>query len=110
MAIKQEVQVNMTVEFNELIKKLKEWTKANFYFNNNTVYYLNPDHKYLGNLPDGLNIEGVEYDNSLFDTPLSHLMYALIEIGKHQQIKISEQALRLYCKEISEQLDDARVL
>ena len=80
--------LNVDEKNDELIKKLKEWSKENFIFNNFVTYYSTYDNvKQIGEMPYGLEFPNYIRDKDKFDTPLSHLMYTLIELGKYLQEK-----------------------
>lgn len=77
---------NVSLKYDNLIKKLKEWTKKNFYFNNNVVHYSTYENvERLTDLPEELMFPEFKPFKSDFDTPLSQLMYNLIALGEYQQ-------------------------
>jgi hypothetical protein len=77
---------NVDTEHNNLITKLKEWTKTTFYFNRNIVYYNSyQDKPSIPDLPEDLMFPKFKPNKEDFDTPLSHLMYTLYELGKYKQ-------------------------
>jgi hypothetical protein len=89
---------NVNVKYNQTINKLKEWTKENFYFNNAVVHYLVPEGSQISPLPNGIKCDEAIYVKDRFDTPLSHLMYILICVGKSMEEDERRVALEELCK------------
>lgn len=87
-------------EFNkeDVISNLKEWTKKNFYFNRNLVYYLIPENDKLSELPEYFNKLNLDMDyirtKKNFDTPLTHMMSACFEVSNAIQLYNAEKELR----------------
>lgn len=69
---------------NLLIDKIKEYTKQEFLFNKQLVYYNKPQNQFLEDLPDNIpHIEDeIDYDKTHFKTPYSHMLHVLINIGR----------------------------
>ena len=100
------VRKNINNKYDTTIKLLKKWTSENFYFNNNVVHYLNPDIKYTTELDKNIKCNDVVYKKSEFDTPLSHMMYMFIVIGKTMEEDERTEAIDALCKSIE---DDSAV-
>lgn len=91
--------IRTNFEHKEEITKLKEWTKKNFIFNNQLVYYSTyANVPTIEPLPMEFMYEGFSNKKADFDTPLSHLMSVLISIGMAKQQRLSEEAIEYLVK------------
>lgn len=93
--------MNINPNTDKMIKEIKEWCKINFYFNRGVVFYANNETLKLTPLPYKLNSEFINYDKNEFDTPLSHLIHVLVEVGKKQEEIEAEMRLNKMCQDIS---------
>jgi hypothetical protein len=85
---------NVSQEYDREIRELKEWTKANFVFNRNTVFYTTYDDvQHIGPLPESLRFPEYIDEKKKFNTPLSHLMYTLIALGEHKANAVFKQQM-----------------
>jgi len=96
------IQKNVNSKYNSTIKLLKKWTIENFYFNNNVVHYLNPDMKYTTQLDSAVKCNEVIYKKSEFDTPLSHMMYVFMMVGRTMEEEERMEAIKELCNSVEE--------
>jgi len=99
------IKKNVNNKYDSTIKLLKKWTAENFYFNNNVVHYLNPDADYTTVLDKSIKCNEVIYKKSEFDTPLSHMMYILIVVGKTMEEDERKEAIAELCNSLEEDSD-----
>jgi hypothetical protein len=79
---------NINLDYDALITKIKDWTKENFYFNNNLVYYSTYDNDpQIRSLDPEIEFSNFKPDKKSFDTPLSMLIYNLVALGEARQLK-----------------------
>jgi len=97
-----DIQKNVNTKYNSTIKLLKKWTAENFYFNNNVVHYLNADAKYTTPLDKSVKCNDVIYRKADFDTPLSHMMYIFMMVGRTMEEDERVQAIQDLCKSVEE--------
>ena len=96
------IQKNVSTKYDSTIKLLKKWTAENFYFNNNVVHYMRPDEKYTTQLDSRIKCNEVVYRKSEFDTPLSHMMYIFMMVGRTMEEDERVQAIEELCKSVEE--------
>ena len=97
-----DVQKNVNDKYNSTIKLLKKWTIDNFYFNNNVVHYLNPNSNYTTQLDKSVKCNDVIYKKSEFDTPLSHMMYIFMMVGRTMEEEDRIKAIQELCSSAEE--------
>jgi len=97
-----DIRKNVNNKYDTTIKMLKKWTMENFYFNNNVVHYLHPEAAYTTQIDKSIRCNEVVYKKSEFDTPLSHMMYMFIVIGKTMEEDERIEAIDALCKSVED--------
>jgi hypothetical protein len=94
--------MNINPKTDSNIKLIKEWCKINFYFNRGVVFYANDERSQITPLPLELHSDFMNYNKNEFDTPLSHLIHILIEVGKKEEELEAEARLANMCENINQ--------
>jgi len=87
--------------YDDYIKKIKEWTQKNFFFHHGVVAYATHSGELdkLSPLPEGLVEESkMIYDTKVFDTPFSHLIFTLLLIGEKKESDEAQKMLNELCE------------